>query len=295
MKHKDIDFSNPKMQKLLRQFNAAANTVKITVGIGNNAAWMACLDAHDRIKQHPRYNRQITGGTTVGKQFRRCFSMLHQYERQLIYTNENRFFHVADMPETTRRLYGDITDREYYDFWAAFGMQAYQDNYTFYTSLVNKLRLAYIHHNVANAEIMAWAVGAQTALDIAVKIWEVTMKAARKGIDNFIHADTINRVFRDFNLRPIADCWANAVVDLDPTLTFELTGTEIKNITQGCTQLMDKWMNEDTLFGSRIRTAEDYAEIFRTNGTCKKVMREFAEMRDAMTADRKARQTAEPE
>ena len=37
-------------------------------------------------------------------------------------------FHLDDLEPSVRRKYGDITDREYYDFWASTGSQAYQQS-----------------------------------------------------------------------------------------------------------------------------------------------------------------------
>jgi hypothetical protein len=44
-------------------------------------------------------------------------------------------FHLDDLEPSVRRKYGDITDREYYDFWASTGSQAYQQSKPLITSL----------------------------------------------------------------------------------------------------------------------------------------------------------------
>lgn len=270
---------------LCHLLNATAGMIKTVVGIGNNAAWAACLDAMDYIRQHPRYRQQIKGGTTPARQFKRCFDLFHQYEKRLIYSIGIRFFHVADMTPETRKAYGpDFTDEEYYDFWSSFGFQAYQQTKPFFTSLVNKIRLAYLHHGDPNPEIMGWAVAAQCALDMAADIWESAVRNCdqmqREYTRLHIPQQNWRDMYRDFNLRPIADFWKKCVDDLNPTATFRPTDLENKNIVMGYEQLEKMWMDENTLFGSRIKTAQDYAEIFRTNGEMKKAMRNFAEMRD---------------
>lgn len=280
MSNSKFNPDDPRMKELARQITAASSMVKICVGIGNNAAWSACLDAYDHIKQHPRYRQQIKGGTTPAREFKRCFDMLHQYERNLIYTEHNRFFHVADMPEDTRRLYGNITDRDYYDFWASFGAQAYNDQKPFFTSLVNKIRIANIHIGEKEPEIMAWATGAQCALDIAAHIFQTCMTSTIRHIPG-VREESIRHIFSAFDLKSIADFWDKSTNTLS-TPAKEPDPTDIKNIKDGMLQLEQKWTNNDSLFGSRIKTAEDYAEIFRTNGTCKKMMREFAEMKEEM-------------
>ena len=55
----------------------------------------------------------------------------------------------------------------------------------------------------------------------------------------------------------------------------------------GYTQLEEQWMNENTIYNSRVKTAQDYADIFRTNGEMKKAMRQFAEMRDKVADEMK--------
>lgn len=275
---------------LCRLFNAASSLVKTTVGLGNNAAWAACLDAMDYIRRHPRYRQRISGGTTPARQFARAFRMLKQYERQLIYAGEYRFFHVADMSPRTRKAYGPgLTDADYYDFWAAFGFQAYQQTKPFFTSLVNKIRLAYLRHGDPNPEIMGWAVGAQCALDMAAGIWRSAIRSCDKMQLAYtrlsIPANCWAKTFRDFDLKGVADFWKSCVDCLNPQSTFALTATEAANIGQGYEQLAQKWTDTDTIFGSRIKTAADYADIFRTDGEMKKAVRQFAELRDSMAGE----------
>lgn len=264
---------------IIRELNAASNMVKVSVGIGNNAAWAACLDAIDIVKKHPRFHTRIKGNTTPGAQFMRAFKMLHQYERALVWDDTYRFFHVADMPPQTRAIYGDISDRDYYDFWAAFGFTAYQRTGAFFTSLVNKIRLAYLHHGDEHPEIMAWAVGAGACLDLAVTIYDAAIGNILEDC-KYTSAAAVKRIFRKFSLADVAEQWCKAVNLLNPLADFKPDDTDQKNISAGYDQLGQMWMDENTLFGSRIETAKDYAEVFRTNGQMKKVMREFAELRD---------------
>lgn len=266
-------------ERIIKELNAASNMVKVAVGIGNNAAWAACLDAFEKVKEHPNYAKQVKGGTSAKAQFKRAFKMFHNYERALIWDDANRFFHVDDMAPQTRSLYGDISDRDYYDFWAAFGFTAYEQTKDFYTSLVNKIRLAYIHHNDDNPEIMAWAVGAGACLDLAATIYAAA-------IHNIIEeceatpAFAAKKLFRKFDITPIAEQWGKAINMLNPLANFTPDDTDLKNIMLGYEQLEQMWMDEETLFGVRIKTAQDYAEIFRTNGQMKKACRGFAELRD---------------
>ena len=89
-----------------------------------------------------------------------------------------------------------------------------------------------------------------------------------------------------FDLREVADFWEKCVNGLNPK-DFELDNLERKNIMAGYTQLQEQWMNENTIYNSRVKTAQDYADIFRTNGEMKKAMRQFAEMRDKVADEMK--------
>ena len=113
------------MDEMQHRMAAAASVVKLVCGVGNNVAWLVVLEAYDHAKQHSRFNQSAKGGKRVGWYFRRVMKLYHEYEDHLVETKTNRMFHLADLDEKTRKKYGDITDRDYYDFWAAIGGPAY--------------------------------------------------------------------------------------------------------------------------------------------------------------------------
>lgn len=96
----------------------AASQVKLSTGVCNNAAWCAVLEAHDHIRNHPKYRDMVK------REYRKALSEFHMYENKLLYATCNRMFRVADISDATRKKYGNITDREYYDFWASTGATA---------------------------------------------------------------------------------------------------------------------------------------------------------------------------
>lgn len=260
-------------------FLKCSSYVKYVVGIGNNAAWAACLDSMEHIQKHPYYKCQRKGGTTPQREFNRCFKALKDYERNLIFTEHNRFFRLSDMTPKTRSYYGDITDREYYDYWAAFGFQAFYDTRPFYTSFVNKLRLAYEAHGVVDAENSAWANAAGEALYISADIFVNVIDNCARDFPKVAKKVFLD-VFKSFNLNEIAKMWANAVDTLDPKTNVELTETEYKNIRQGYVQLAQQWTSNESVFGSREKVAKSYSDIFRTNGTMMKSIKRFREMKE---------------
>lgn len=267
------------VKELASIFMKCSAYVKYVIGIANNAAWAACLDSIEHIRSHPYYRCQRKGGTTAQREFRRCFDALKEYERNLIYTEHNRFFRLSDMPPKTRAYYGDITDREYYDYWAAFGFTAFEDNLAWYTNLVNKLRLAYQAHGVKYPEHLAWANAAGQALYIAADIYATVMNNCSHDYPS-ISKTVFNHVFQAFSLDGIAKMWNSAVDTLDPSANVEITPTEYSNIRLGYEQLAEHWVSNEAVFGSRIKTAEAYADIFRTKGYLKKAVARFEQMKE---------------
>lgn len=237
---------------LTHLLNCTTHFVKTTLGIANYAAWAACLDAMDYIRQHPRYRQQMKGGSTPAYQFKRCFGLLKKYESGLLYAPQHNYFRVADLTPKARKAWGEnITDSDYYDFWAAFGFTAYQSTKPFFTSLVNKIRLAYEHHGDPHAEIMGWAVAAHCALDLAGQVWVAAVNncpAFAKDYKGFnISKKEWEQVYRCFDLREVADFWEKCVNDLCPE-KFDLDELERKNIIAGYIQLEEQWMNENTIY-----------------------------------------------
>lgn len=265
--------------EMAQAFAKAAALVKTTVGVGNNAAWMACLDAFDHIRQHPAYRHRVKAA------YKKCFEALHAYERQLVHARTNRFFHLDDMTPATRKIYGNITDRDYYDFWAAFGYTAYECNKPFYTCLVNKLRLAYLAHGEPYPDILAWSTAAGLCLDMAAQIYESAIRRCTEA-EEWQHLGIPRKgwefIFSSFNISHVARLWTDAHRLLSGKREFELEPAEKHNVEIGYQQLMDKWLDADSLFGSRIKTCEDYSEVFRTNGEMKKTQREFANIRNTI-------------
>ena len=260
-------------------FTKCSSYVKYVVGVANNAAWAACLDSMEHIRQHPYYRNSRCGGTTPAREFVRCFDVLKSYEHNLIYTEHNRFFRLSDMPPQTRAYYGNITDREYYDYWAAFGFQAFQDTRPFFTSLVNKLRLAYEAHGVTAPDKIAWANAAGQTLYIASDIFTNVIDNCVRDFPN-VGRKVFLSVLKPFDLHDVARLWASAVDTLDPKSDVALTDTEHRNIEQGYIQLAQQWTSNESVFGSREKVAKSYEEIFRTNGTMKKAIGRFQQMKE---------------
>lgn len=255
-----------------RKMASAAGVVKLICGVANNAAWLVVLDGYDQARRCKRYRHEVK------RAFKMAIEAWHDYERRLLYATENRMFHMEDMGEKARKTYGDITDRQYYDFWASVGGPAYSKTKPLITSLWNKHRLSLLNHGVKDADKVAWVITAQAALELAEQLYE---KAIRECVNGYGLPEWMARgVFGQFSLKAVSERWRRALMMLAPETEFELEPTEKHNIELGLTQLCEAWLDPTLLYNSTMESVEDYNEIFRTHGYQKKVLREIAEVRD---------------
>ena len=266
-------------EELERKMAAAASTVRLLCGVGNNAAWLVVLEAYGHAKQHRRFNQNIKGGKRVGWFFRRVMKLYHEYEHRLVDARQNRMFHVADMDEKTRRKYSKmITDREYFDFWVATGDPCYSKTHPLVTSLWNKYRLLLLHNDVVDADKVAWVLVGQAALELAVTMYDMAIDECERGYG--IPRSLLEYTFGQFSMKEIADEWRRAMMTLAPeTEPVKLSELDEKNIDLGIHQLMEAWLDYDTLYASTADTVAEYDEVFRTRGFQKKALQEIAEVR----------------
>lgn len=254
------------IQDLTLRMARAASVVKLVTGVGNNATALIMLDAHDRMKEHPNYRHRVK------MLYRQAISKQREMEKVLLHTRTNRFFHLADMTAETRKIYGDISDAEYFEFWQGLGARAYTETRPMVTSLWNKYRLSLIHHDIPHADTLAWSMTAMAALELACKMYESTVRIT--ATDHDLPHQAVDRFFHAFNLRPVADIWRTALEATDPkALTYHLDEVEDRNISMGIIQLEEAWNNTDTIFDMATGATEDFSELFRTKGEWKKALR----------------------
>lgn len=270
---KENQQNNEDREKLVQKLVKAAALVKLICGAGNNAAWAVTLDGYDHARRCKNY------GYKVKQAFRQAIKEWHDYEHRLIYANENRMFHLADMTPEVRKMYGNISDREYYEFWASVGSSAYIKTRPLLNSLWNKHRLSLEHHGVKDAEHVAWVITAAASLDIAVQLY-------RRAIDQCViemqlPRNIVNRIFGQFDISRVADAWRRAILMLAPDSEYPLESLEKKNIEHGLTQLCDAWLSPDILYQSTMQSVEDYDEIFATHGYQKKAIGEIKKVQEA--------------
>lgn len=267
------------VDEMQHRMAAAASVVKLVCGVGNNAAWLVVLEAYDHAKQHSRFNQSMKGGKRYSWFFRRVMKLHHEYEDHLVETKTNRMFHLADMDEKTRKKYGDISDRDYYDFWAAIGGPAYHKTHPLVTSLWNKYRLSLEANGIREADKVAWVMVGQVALELAGSLYDSAIDECEKGYE--LPRNLLEYVFGQFSLKHIAKEWYRAMMTLAPeTEPVKPSELEEKNIDLGIRQLQEAWLNHDLLYESTQETVADYDEVFSTKGHQKKVLREIGEIRE---------------
>ena len=269
--------------ELHRQLGAAASMVKVVMGVANGCAtaiMMDCfseisgkaLDSHgNRKPPHPKYKHHVKAA------YKQAVDEYHQYERRLLYTETNRFFHVADLSPKYRKIYGDITDAEFFEFWKGTSAKAYQVSRPLVTSLWNKYRLSLLNHNVPNAETLAWACVGQACLVLAGDIYQTALRDAMQACP-MLQPHQIRNLFKDFSLQRVREAWTRAM-RLTEDISYQLEPTEDRNIEMGIMQLAETWVNPDYIYDSVSDTLPEYEEIFRTKGEMKKALRNIEEVR----------------
>jgi hypothetical protein len=251
----------------------ASGMVKMVTGIANNAAWAAMLEAYDHAKKCKRYKQDVK------RAFKGALSAFQVYERELLSPYGIRFFHMADMPPETRKKYGNITDEQYYEYWKNTGAQAYVNTRDIVTSLVNKYRKSLLQHGVNDAEHVAWVMMAQAALELSLRMYDVSVMKVHEATN--ISIGLLNLNFRILRLTLVTKQWRKALALISPdSEDYDLDKQEERDIELGLEQLEEAWASIDNMFDSTIKTVADYEEIFRTKGENKKAQRQLAEMRE---------------
>lgn len=269
-------------EELQRRLVATASMIKLVTGVANNCAIQLMLDALSEISgkaidrdgnrkpRHPAYQHRVK------QLYHQALKEWHDYERNLLHASTNRFFCMKDMGEKTRKIYGDITDAQYFEFWKGISGPAYQKTRPLVTSLWNKYRVSMTNHGIKHADKLAWSMTATSGLQIALMLYDA---AIRDGIEEqHIPKDIMLEVFRGFSLGRVATAWTNAMKATDPTALYPLDETEDRNIELGIMQLTEAWASPTTMYRSCMDTIPDFDEIFRTKGEMKKAMKGIQEV-----------------
>lgn len=260
-------------QELSSAISSSSALIKLACGVSNCMAYLLMCDARDIIRKHPRYNGKIK------LLYNRAFDEYNAYLRNLRNppSDKPRFFHIADMGESTRKHFGDITDEQYFEFWEGCGGRSYVTLRPLITSLANKYRLAITRHGINHAEILQWVMTTEAMLEISVQMWETcTQELADR---HSLPLTLIRKVFSCFSLQRVAAAWKKALDATAPsTMTLQLEEYEERNIELGLIQLTEALSEPEELYSSLLGSVEDYEEVFRTKGEQKKMIRQIKEL-----------------
>lgn len=243
--------------------------VKQVMGVANNVAQVAMMNSRDDLVQHPAYRHRVK------QAFNEAFRSFDEYEKRLLNPSGVRYFHVDDMPPETRKRYGEITDREYYEYWQNVGWSVYSKHRTFITALDNKFKLSLQKHGVPHAELLCRAMTTEQLLNIACQRYVGVTKVVHK--ETGLPQDKLDFIFGCFSLKGVHQRWAKALTMIVPN--FPLDAIEEKNIRDSIEQLYNIISDIPEMYDGIEKSTEDYEEVFRTKGEWKKQLRQIREDR----------------
>ena len=281
-----------KNEELENRIAKVSGFVKMMTGVANNAAlaiMVQCLNKvadvrpKDEYKEkprqaHPRYKHEVK------RLFNQVLDERDKYRRALLYParNETRFFQMTDMPEEQRKMYGIISDKDFFEFWESTGALVEQKSQPLVGSLQNKFKLSLQRHDVRCADQVAWAMVGASVLELAVEVWDRAMRSATNSFEGKLKENIVRRLYAPFSLKAVSTAWIKALKALSPESDeYKLDDDESRNISLGIEQLMELWVSPDLPFDAVIKAVEDFKdEVFSTTGYAKKAMRQLAEMRN---------------
>jgi len=267
------EYTGKTVEELQVILSNTAGMVKIYCGAANNACYYAMTDAIDKLKEAKLYKQEVK------KNFNLVLKKWKEYENRLIYANELRYFNLEDMPEATRKKYGDITNREYFEYWQASGGEAYYKARNEIGCLRHKYFLSMQAHGDKYAEPYSWVLVAMAMLEAAVATWESTIGGVME--PSGLPRNLLEDIFKCFKLDDIATAWRRAMIILTPGVNeYNLSAEEERNIEFGISGLFTKFSEMDFILSTNQSAAESYEEVFRTKGECKKQQRVFAEAKE---------------
>lgn len=275
---------NPKgftnMQEIEVAAATAASIMKLMCGVGNNATYNVLGNAHEQIKKHSRYKGRVTG------LYKKVFKDWRMYESNLLYAEKDRFFRVSDMPEPVRKKYGNITDKEYFEYWLGLGSDVYVKTKPLIGSLTHKFRLSLEAHGVGEADVTAWALTGTACLELACHIYNLAIDSCWDVIG--VHKDMLRKLFRPFYLGNISKAWNLATDELAPGIrNYKLDDFEESNISAAFGQIAEIWTNPVTVYDSAYACIGDFPEVFRSKKELRIALAEVNEMKEETIQERK--------
>lgn len=268
-------------------YNAMMGVVSLTklvTGVCNNATYLIMMEAMRHLDGHPNY----IGRTR--RLFKDAVREWEHYEKSLLYGSKNRFFQVANMSPETRAKYGDITDKEYFEFWQGTGGTAYAKTKPLITSLANKFKLSFEKDGFKHADILQWPMVTCACMQMCIHLWE---RSTREACQDFkLDFDRFKKNVECLCIRKPYNSWRYALYTLEPLVKNDIEDkASMDNIELGIQQLYDAWTSPEGLYGVTAETIEDYDEIFAGKSVVKRAVREVTGLKktieDALERERR--------
>lgn len=247
--------------------------VKLVTGVTNNAAYYCMLDAVDAIKKGRLYRNELKKRVRLG------VDAYRRYELSLLHRENDRFFRVGDMSESTRKRYSDdLTDRDYFELWLGLGAKAYTQNLPLIQSLRHKYLKSLESHGVKYAYEVSWISVCICLLELSVRSYHDVVGAIHRECG--LPTDILHGVFGQFNLSGVCQVWKDVLSLATKGYDFKLDFSEYRNIALGLEDLKEAFLNIEGIIDTLSGSIEEYDEMFRTKGEQKKALREVADLRN---------------
>lgn len=251
---KELDKKEDKAEEIISRFAYASGAVKLITGALNNMAWLVCLDALSEARKHPNFKHKAK------RAYGRAVEEYKAYERRLKHSAERQFFSVSDLTKEDREMFGDISNADYYDAWAAHGSKMYMELREDLKELSTIYKKSLDAHNIPYSDIISLQMVAQSCLLHAVAGYLAVLD---KSIIFHKLPDRVTRdLFRDFNMKRIADAWFKAMCSLEPKSNFKMTDEETRYTEDVIRKFMHRFLNPELIHDSAIYVSEEYGEIF---------------------------------
>lgn len=262
---KNKNVNHQALKDVMRMTTLCTGMVKAMCAMPNNVAYIMLYNAHDHAKKHPAYKQKTK------QLYKHTMETYMAYERRLCRATNYRMFEVADLaPEARKRYSGNITNEDYFTLWQDYGSTGYRLALPHLQALTHKFRLSLRRRGVPYEDILCHQLTAQAVLDIAVSIHRSAMILARK--EFHLSNEIIHTHYDQFSLNNVAMSLEKAVHSLCSE-EYALDEQETRNIQLSIKDIADVFSKQENMLLASASAIENNADIFRTKGEMKKILR----------------------
>lgn len=264
----DIKMQNERIRELEDRVWKASGMVKALTAMPNNVVFIVLYEAYHKLRRHPSFKQNVK------RAFNSAMQYYKDYEKQLYGAMENRMFHVDDLVAETRKRYGNITDKDYYDLWQDMGSTGYHLTRPHIDALTHKFQLSLEKRDVPHADILAYVLTASTMLSIAVGFYKSAVELCLTEFK--LPKRIVELLYSQFSLEKVEKAWSKAACGIC-TKAYELEDIETRNIEISIKDISDIFSDEDNMLVAVRNSVENMEELFRTKGEMKKMLRMISE------------------